>query len=130
MWSLVTISLNWSGLIPFLEVSLWNVKTSKSSIKTEYLLMDFILLETTIVPFHAISSSPTSNSDAFFVLLIVFIGVLLTTQPNVLNLASIIISFSTSICSLITSPHSGAPTRPVPTVDLDLSRVPIFLGFE
>jgi len=51
-------------------------------------------------------------------------------HPNVLNLASTIILFSTSICKRITSPHSGAPTNPVPTFALDLSNVPTFFGFE
>ena len=36
-------------------------------------------------------------------------------HPNVLNLASTIVSPSTWIWSFITSPHSGAPTMPVPT---------------
>ena len=39
-------------------------------------------------------------------------------QPKVLNLASSIMPVSslTLICSFITSPHSGAPTMPVPTL--------------
>src|SRR5580692_6208396 len=38
-------------------------------------------------------------------------------QPNVLNLASSMTPWSlTRICSRITSPHAGAPTRPVPTL--------------
>src|SRR5262245_43197377 len=39
-------------------------------------------------------------------------------QPNVLNFASSITPLSslTLIWSFITSPHSGAPTRPVPTL--------------
>ena len=50
-------------------------------------------------------------------------------QPKVLNLASSItcVSGFTLICSRITSPHSGAPTRPVPTSDelfIHLSDVP------
>jgi hypothetical protein len=49
-------------------------------------------------------------------------------QPNVLNFASVMILSLTSICNLITSPHSGAPTKPVPTLDFDLSNVPTFLG--
>jgi hypothetical protein len=36
-------------------------------------------------------------------------------QPKVLNFASTIFSSSTLICNFITSPHSGAPTSPVPT---------------
>src|SRR5712672_1247322 len=38
-------------------------------------------------------------------------------QPKVLNLASsmTLVSRLTLICSFMTSPHSGAPTRPVPT---------------
>ena len=38
-------------------------------------------------------------------------------HPKVLNFASIMVSVasSTSIWSLMTSPHSGAPTSPVPT---------------
>ena len=39
-------------------------------------------------------------------------------QPKVLNLASIIVPFSsTSNCNFITSPHAGAPTKPVPTLE-------------
>ena len=51
-------------------------------------------------------------------------------HPKVLNFASVIICVtgSTSICKRITSPHSGAPTNPVPTVLLFLSSVPTFLG--
>ena len=33
-------------------------------------------------------------------------------------------------CSFITSPHAGAPTRPVPTVVSALSIEPTFLGFS
>jgi hypothetical protein len=51
-------------------------------------------------------------------------------HPKVLNFASTMILSITSICNLITSPHSGAPTNPVPTFGLDLSNVPTFLGFE
>ena len=38
-------------------------------------------------------------------------------HPNVLNFASSItpVSGLTRTCSFMTSPHSGAPTRPVPT---------------
>jgi hypothetical protein len=35
----------------------------------------------------------------------------------------------TLICSFITSPHSGAPTRPVPTSWAFLSIEPTFRGF-
>ena len=50
-------------------------------------------------------------------------------QPNVLNLASVITLLpSTSICKRITSPHSGAPTKPVPTVLLSLFNVPTLRG--
>src|SRR5512145_987929 len=43
-------------------------------------------------------------------------------QPNVLNLASSItpVSTLTLICSFMTSPHSGAPTSPVPTPGVSL----------
>jgi hypothetical protein len=55
-------------------------------------------------------------------------------QPNVLNLASAIMPSLTRISSRITSPHAGAPTRPVPTSlastsDCDLN-VPTFRGFS
>src|SRR5262245_14491670 len=51
-------------------------------------------------------------------------------QPNVLNLASSMtcVSEFTLICRRITSPHSGAPTRPVPTSLLLLSIEPTFRG--
>ena len=51
-------------------------------------------------------------------------------QPNVLNLASSMtfVSGLILICSFITSPHSGAPTMPVPTFGSALSRLPTFLG--
>src|SRR5258708_323938 len=50
-------------------------------------------------------------------------------QPNVLNFASSMMPWSlTLICSRITSPHAGAPTRPVPTVGSLLSSVPTFRG--
>ncbi|PSN34376.1 hypothetical protein C0J52_07828 [Blattella germanica] len=52
-------------------------------------------------------------------------------QPKVLNFASIILPFSsTLICSFITSPQAGAPTKPVPTCVSFLSREPTFLGFS
>lgn len=65
-------------------------------------------------------------------------------HPNVLNLASIIVPFSsTSNCNFITSPQAGAPTKPVPTLQIFsknqiksiyvfffLSRLPTFLGFS
>src|SRR5439155_3871694 len=51
-------------------------------------------------------------------------------QPNVLNLASSItlVEGFTLICSFMTSPHSGAPTRPVPTSALFLSMEPTLRG--
>ena len=51
-------------------------------------------------------------------------------HPNVLNLQSLIspVSSSTIICNFMTSPHAGAPTRPVPTLMLFLSRLPTFRG--
>jgi hypothetical protein len=49
--------------------------------------------------------------------------------PKVLKQALVITLFSsTSICSFITSPQAGAPTRPVPTRGSDLLREPTFLG--
>src|SRR5215472_6532910 len=52
-------------------------------------------------------------------------------QPKVLNLASSItlVVGLTLICSFMTSPHSGAPTRPVPTSELDLSMEPTLRGW-
>ena len=52
-------------------------------------------------------------------------------QPNVLNFASSMtcVSGFTLICSRMTSPHSGAPTIPVPTSCELLSIVPTFRGF-
>src|SRR5208283_1742298 len=52
-------------------------------------------------------------------------------QPKVLNLASsmTLVSRLTLICSFMTSPHSGAPTRPVPTSVLDLSIEPTLRGW-
>ena len=52
-------------------------------------------------------------------------------HPKVLNFASIIFPLSsTSICSFITSPQAGAPTRPVPTFFFLASNFPTFLGFS
>jgi hypothetical protein len=52
-------------------------------------------------------------------------------QPNVLNLASSMRPSSpTLICRRITSPHAGAPTRPVPTFSSFLSSVPTLRGFS
>ena len=52
-------------------------------------------------------------------------------QPKVLNLASWMTPSSpTLIWSRITSPHAGAPTRPVPTFSSLLSRVPTLRGFS
>src|SRR6266566_3035737 len=51
-------------------------------------------------------------------------------QPNVLNFASsmTLVAGLTLICSFITSPHSGAPTSPVPTSELCLSMEPTLRG--
>ena len=51
-------------------------------------------------------------------------------QPKVLNFASSMIRVSgfTLIWSFITSPHSGAPTSPVPTVVSLASKLPTFRG--
>src|SRR5882724_4409398 len=51
-------------------------------------------------------------------------------QPKVLNLASsmMLVCGLTLIWSFITSPHSGAPTRPVPTSELLLSSDPTLRG--
>src|SRR5664279_1359978 len=51
-------------------------------------------------------------------------------QPKVLNFASsmMLVSGLTLICSFMTSPHSGAPTRPVPTSGLLLSNEPTLRG--
>ena len=53
-------------------------------------------------------------------------------HPNVLKTAlSILPVFSfTYIYSFITSPHAGAPTRPVPTFGSFLFSEPTFLGFS
>ena len=52
-------------------------------------------------------------------------------HPKVLNFASIIFPLSsTSICNFITSPHAGAPTRPVPTFFFLASNFPTFRGFS
>lgn len=52
-------------------------------------------------------------------------------QPKVLKHESTMFPFSsTLICSFITSPHAGAPTRPVPTLGSFLSKAPTFLGFS
>ena len=52
-------------------------------------------------------------------------------QPNVLKQASfMILSSSTWICSFITSPQAGAPTRPVPTLSSFLSKDPTLRGFS
>ena len=51
-------------------------------------------------------------------------------QPNVLNLASSMtpVSRFTLIWSFMTSPHSGAPTRPVPTPGVSLVKDPTLRG--
>lgn len=53
-------------------------------------------------------------------------------QPNVLNLTSeIVLLFgSTRICSFITSPQAGAPTRPVPTSVSAFGILPTLRGRE
>ena len=51
-------------------------------------------------------------------------------QPKVLNLASSMtpVSRLTLICSFMTSPHSGAPTSPVPTPGVSLVKDPTLRG--
>ena len=52
-------------------------------------------------------------------------------HPNVLKHESVMFpSSSTRIWSFITSPHAGAPTKPVPTFASFLSKAPTFLGFS
>src|SRR5204863_8210579 len=52
-------------------------------------------------------------------------------HPNVLNFASSMtpVWTFTLICSFITSPHSGAPTRPVPTPSVSIGKDPTLRGF-
>src|SRR5713101_1028122 len=52
-------------------------------------------------------------------------------QPKVLNFASSItcVCGLIFICSFITSPHSGAPTRPVPTFGSSFGRLPTLRGW-
>src|SRR5256885_13080948 len=69
--------------------------------------MSVFLIESassTVLPFtHSVASEELAMADP---------------QPKVLNLASSMtwVSGLIFICSFITSPHSGAPTRPVPTL--------------
>src|SRR5215510_1349995 len=49
-------------------------------------------------------------------------------QPKVLNFASTIVPSSTLICSFMTSPHSGAPTIPVPTPCSSFLKLPMLRG--
>src|SRR5690242_14976419 len=49
-------------------------------------------------------------------------------HPKVLNFASTIVPFSTLICSFMTSPHSGAPTIPVPTPGSSFWKLPMLRG--
>jgi hypothetical protein len=53
-------------------------------------------------------------------------------QPNVLNFASSMtpVSGFTLTCSFITSPHSGAPTSPVPTLRSSFGSDPTLRGFS
>ncbi len=53
-------------------------------------------------------------------------------HPKVLNLTSEIVLLvgSTLICSFITSPHAGAPTRPVPTSVSAFGMLPTLRGRE
>jgi hypothetical protein len=53
-------------------------------------------------------------------------------HPNVLNFASSMtpVSGFTFTCSFMTSPHSGAPTRPVPTFGSSFGSDPTFRGFS
>ncbi len=70
----------------------------------------------TVLPFtHSVASEDDAIADP---------------QPKVLNLASsmTLVSGLTWICSFMTSPHSGAPTKPVPTVWLLLSIEPTLRG--
>jgi hypothetical protein len=52
-------------------------------------------------------------------------------QPKVLKHESTMLpSSSTRIWSFMTSPQAGAPTRPVPTLGSDLSKLPTLRGFS
>jgi hypothetical protein len=53
-------------------------------------------------------------------------------QPNVLNFASSMtpVAGLTLTCSFMTSPHSGAPTRPVPTFASSFGSDPTLRGFS
>src|SRR5450631_4142556 len=70
----------------------------------------------TVLPFtHSVASEDEAIADP---------------QPKVLNFASsmTLVCGFTLICSFMTSPHSGAPTRPVPTSLLFLSIEPTLRG--
>ena len=52
-------------------------------------------------------------------------------QPKVLKQESTMLpASSTLICSFMTSPQAGAPTRPVPTLGSPLSKLPTLRGFS
>src|SRR5438270_10670467 len=87
---------------------------SESSFTISMFLME--RASSTVFPFtHSVASEEEAMAEP---------------QPNVLNLASsmTLVSRLTLICSFITSPHSGAPTRPVPTSVLLLSSEPTLRG--
>ena len=73
----------------------------------------------------------SSTDIPFAIVVIKELDAMADPHPNVLNLASSIIPLSLILsCSFITSPQAGAPARPVPTEESDLSKLPIFLGFS
>src|SRR5579862_5111169 len=87
---------------------------SESSFTISMFLME--RASSTVLPFtHSVASEDDAMAEP---------------QPKVLNLASsmTLVSRLTLICSFMTSPHSGAPTKPVPTSWLDLSIEPTLRG--
>ena len=86
-----------------------------SSLATSVFLM--CIASSTVLP---LTHSVTSDEEA-----------MAEPQPKVLNLASSMTPCSlTRICSFMTSPQAGAPTRPVPTSAASLSSEPTLRGFS
>lgn len=86
--------------------------------------------------YFAMSEFFIFNASSTFIPLITSVAYELEAMadphPKVLKTAFSIVypSSFNSICNFITSPQAGAPTNPVPTFFLFLSKDPTFLGFS
>ena len=124
-WSLTGGRFNSFAMSLFFIMAAWSIwnrshirqwRTEAALQKWLFFILIYIYHHTDLFLIHSVANDDDAIADP---------------HPKVLNFASIIFPLSsTSICSFITSPHAGAPTRPVPTFFFLASSFPTFRGFS